>query len=235
MLLAFLTAIPLVQLITLGYLVDVSGRLASGGKVRDALINLHQAGTIGLAMIAVMIAALPSQLLAHWEFVAQTIDPGSSQASNLRSGALVFSLFAIIYLMWAWIRGGQFRHYLRPEPIRFLRQGWRPSTWTGAADRFWNFTASLELPRLFWLGTRCAIGTMVWLIPAMLIIVLNRNGRNGLAGLVGGLSLLALGVSLLYLPMLQAHFASQNRLSALFDVRTIRRDFRRRLGRGLVP
>ncbi len=119
------------------------------------------------------------------------------------------------------------RHYLWPQPSRFLREAWRPSTWSSGADRLWDFTASLELPRLFWLGVRGAIGTLIWLIPAMIIIAAFRNGESGLAGLVGFVSLLFLGIALLYLPMLQAHFAAQNRLSALFEVRTIRRDFRR--------
>jgi hypothetical protein len=61
----------------------------------------------------------------------------------------------------------------------------------------------------------------------MIIVAAFRNGETGLAGLVGFISLVFLGVSLLYLPMLQAHFAAENRFSALFEVRTIRRDFRR--------
>ena len=226
-LLALLTAVPIFQLITLGYLVDIAGKLAGGAKLGDALAHRRQAGTIVLAILAVIVAALPSQLLAHWEFVAQSIDPGSVRAGVLRSFALAFSFLAMGYLMWAWIRGGRLKHYLWPQPIRLLREGWRWRTWSGAADRLWDFTASLQLPRLLWLGLRCAVGTLVWLIPAVLIIVLNRNGTNGLAGLAGAVSLLALGVALFYLPMLQAHFASQNKLLALFDVRAVRRDFRR--------
>jgi len=41
------------------------------------------------------------------------------------------------------------------------------------------------------------------------------------------LSLTVLGVAMLYLPMLQVNFASRNRISALFDVRQVRFDFRR--------
>ena len=61
----------------------------------------------------------------------------------------------------------------------------------------------------------------------MVIIAAFRNGETGLAGVVGFVSLVLLGIALLYLPMLQAHFAAENRLSALFEVKTIRRDFRR--------
>ncbi|MGB7329584.1 MAG: DUF4013 domain-containing protein [Rubripirellula sp.] len=227
LLLALLTAIPIVQLIAFGYLLSVSGELASGAKFRDSLPKLRQAGQIGMTLAAVFIAALPTQLLTHWESVASLINPGSNQAAALRVGAITAALLATGYLLWAWVRGGRLGHYLWPQPKRFFREAWRPSTWTSMPDRLWDFTASLELPRYFWLGLRGAAGTLVWLIPAMIIIAAFRDGETGLAGLVGFVSLIMLGVALMYLPMLQANFAAENRIRALFEVRRIRRDFRR--------
>ncbi len=225
-LLAVLTAIPILQLIAFGYLLDVAGRLVTGEKFRNSLPNLQRAGMIGLAVVAVFVASLPTQLLVHWESVAQLIDPGSAQAGVLRLLAIMSSLFATLYLLWAWARGGQLRHYLWPQPLRFVAECWRWSTWKEVPDRLWEFTVSLELPRLFWLGARGAVATLIWLIPGMIIIAANRSGETGLAGLVGGLSLIAMGFALLYLPMLQAHFAAENRFSAMFEVRTIRQHFK---------
>ncbi len=226
-LLAVLSAIPIVQLITFGYLLNVAGSLASGAELRTALPQLAQARQIGLAVVVVMMAALPTQLLAHWESVANVIDPGSWRASALRSLAIGALLLALVYLLWAWARGGRLVHYLWPEPIRFLQEGWRWRTWRSLPDRLWDFTASLELRRYFWLGFRGAVGTIVWLVPAFIIIAAFRNGETGLAGLVGFIALVALGVSMMYVPMLQVHFAAENRLGALFEVKTIRRLFRR--------
>jgi hypothetical protein len=226
-LLAVLTAIPVLQLIAFGYLLSVAGRLADGVKLRDSLPHLREAGMIGMAASAVFLASLPTQLLVHWESVAYLINPGSNQALVLRVLAIASAALMTGYLMWAWIRGGRLRHYLWPQPKRFIREGWRPSTWGEAPDRLWDFTTSLQLPKLFWLGARGAIGTLIWLIPAMIIIAAFRNGETGLAGVVGFVALVFLGISLLYLPMLQAHFAAENRLAALFEVKTIRRDFRR--------
>jgi hypothetical protein len=225
-LLAVITAIPILQLIAFGYLLDVAGRLTAGGKLRESLPNLGRAGMIGLTASAVFLASLPTQLLVHWESVAQLINPDSSQATVLRVLAITFSIAVMGYLLWAWVRGGRLRDYLWPQPVRFFRQGWRWSTWRHVSDRLWEFTAALQLPRLFWLGLRGAVGTLIWLIPAMLIAAMIENGTNGLAGLVGFASLIVLGVTLLYLPMLQAHFAAENRFGALFEVRRIRRDFR---------
>lgn len=225
--LAVLTAIPVLQLISFGYLLNVSGRLVNGSRLRDSLPHLQQAGQIGLAAIAIFLAALPTQALAHLESVANLINPGSEQASQMRILALATSMLMTAYLLWAWNRGGRLSNYLWPQPIRFLKQGWRWQTWRTAPDRLWDFTLSLQAPQYFWLGLRGALGTLIWLSPSFIIIAAFRNGETGMAGLVGFTSLLLLGMGLLYLPMLQAHFAAENRLRALFEVRTIRNDFRR--------
>ena len=90
-----------------------------------------------------------------------------------------------------------------------------------------EFTVSLQTPKYFWLGLRGALGTLIWLAPSFVIIAAFRDGETGFAGLVGFAALLLLGLGMLYLPMLQVHFAAENRFRALFEVRTIRRDFRR--------
>ncbi|MFK8111919.1 MAG: DUF4013 domain-containing protein [Rubripirellula sp.] len=226
-LLAVITAIPIVQLVAFGYLLSVAGGLAGGAKFRDSLPHLREAGQIGAVAIAVLIAALPTQLLAHWESLSYWINPGSGQATAMRLLAIAIATFATVYLLWAWVRGGRLRHYLWPQPKRFLREGWRWSTWKDVPDRLWEFTASLELPKYFWLGVRGAAGTLVWLIPAMIIIPAFRQGETGLAGLVGFVSVFFLGVGMLYLPMLQAHFAREDHFAALFEVRKIRGSFRR--------
>ena len=226
-LLAVLTALPILQLIAFGYLLSVSGGLAQGAKLRDSLPHLREAGQIGLAAIAVFLAALPTQAIAHLESVATLIDPGSQQSGLMRVLAFTTSILMTLYLLWAWIRGGRLIHYLWPQPIRILKEGWRWSVWRTAPDRLWEFTMSLEFPKYFWLGLRGAIGTLVWLSPAFVIIAAFRNGETGLAGLVGFAALILLGLGMLYLPMLQVHFAAENRMAALFEVRTIRRDFRR--------
>ena len=225
-LLAVLTAIPVVQLIAFGYLLRIAGNLVSGQELRNALPGLHQAGQIGMAGVFLLLVSIPTQLLTHQESVAAIINPGSLQATLLRIMAVSASIFALTYLLWAWVRGGRLSHYLWPEPKRIWRDGFRWSTWSTAPDRLWDFTLSLEIPKLFWLGVRGAVGTLVWLIPAIVLVITYRTGETGMAGVVGFLSLLMLGVALLYVPMLQAHFAAENRLAALFEVGKIRSNFR---------
>jgi len=225
--LAVLAAIPILQLIAFGYLLNVSGQLAKGSKLKDSLPHLQQAGQIGLAAIAIFLAALPTQALAHLESVANLINQGSEQATQMRILALATSILMTAYLLWAWNRGGRLANYLWPQPKRLFKEGWRWRTWRTVPDRLWEFSVNLQAPKYFWLGLRGAVGTLIWISPSFVIIAAFRNGETGLAGLVGFAALLLLGIGMLYLPMLQAHFAAENRFRALFAVRTIRRDFRR--------
>ena len=223
-LLAFVTAVPIIQLMTLGYFFLVAGRLASGETVARSVAGLNRAGQIGGILTALGIASLPTQLLAHWESVATIIQPGSEAATTMRGFAITFSLLATVYLWWAWARGGEWRHYLWPEPIRFFREAWRPSLWSNVSDRLWRFVSAMQLPNLFWLGLRGATATLVWLIPAMVIMIVTREGERAVAGLLGGVCFVILGYFLLTLPMLQAHFGAENQISAMFDFKRVRRD-----------
>jgi len=225
--LAVMTALPVIQLIAFGYLLDVAGRLAAGAKFRDTLDWLRPAGQLGLAIVAIALVALPIHLLTHWGRAADLVSPGTPQAEAIRTLSVVLVFLAVPYLGWAWVRGGRVRDYLWPQPIGFLKRAWRPSTWLYAADRLWDFIASWRLGKRFWLGLRGAVATLIWLLPATVIIAANRQGETGLAGLVGTLALIAMGFSLLYLPMLQANYAAENRFKAMFQWRRIRGDFRR--------
>nr|WP_246112447.1 DUF4013 domain-containing protein [Allorhodopirellula solitaria] len=223
-LLAVVTAIPLLQILVLGYLLLVAGRLANGETFRHSLPGLAAAGKIGVIAASLGIASLPIRLLVHWESVVAIIEPNSQTATLLRLVTILVSVLTTVYLWWAWVRGGQLRHFVWPEPIRFFRNAWRPSLWTDAADSFWRFLVSLRLPMLFWLGLRGAVGTLIWLLPAMLIMIVTRDGQRAAAGLVGVAALILLGLVLMTLPMLQAHFAAENCLRAIFQWRRVRRD-----------
>ena len=223
-LLAFVTAAPIVQLAVLGYLLLVTGRLANGSTIRQGVPGVRLAGRMGVVLTAIGLAALPTQLLTHWQSVAIIIDPETQSASLLSGGTVILSMILTVHLWWAWARGGRLRHYLWPQPIRFLKEAWRPKLWSDMSDQLWEFIVALRLPKLFWMGVRGAAGTLVWLIPGMLIMIVTREGKQAAAGLVGGLSFVVLGYVLMTLPFLQAHFAAEDRFKAIFDWRTVRRD-----------
>ena len=226
LLLAVVTAIPVLQITVLGYLLFVAGRLAGGETLRHSLPGLTKAGQIGVIAASLGLASLPIRMLVHWESVVAIIEPSSRAAVTLRMLAIFVSALTTVYLWWAWVRGGRLWHFVWPEPMRFLREVWRPETWSNTADRIWEFAVSLRLPMLFWLGLRGAAGTLIWLLPAMLIMVVTRDGQRAVAGVIGVIALILLGYVLLTLPMLQAHFAAEKRFRAMFQWRQVRRDLR---------
>lgn len=226
-LLAVMTALPIIQLISFGYLLDVAGKLTAGAKIGQAIRWRAAAGRIGLAVLALLLLSLPIRLLTHWATVAEVISPGTFRAAALRGAAIALTVLVMLHLSWAWARGGRLRHYFWPAPGLWFSRAWRPETWFQAADSLLAVIRSMEIPRYFWLGIRGAVGTLIWLLPATVIILVNRNGQSGVAGLVGGIAFVCLGIALMYLPMLQANFAADNRLRSLFAVKKVRADFRR--------
>jgi hypothetical protein len=226
-LLGLLSVIPVAQLAALGYFFEVSGRLGRGGRWRDSLPLLEPAGRLGLALLAIFVVALPIRLVSYWSYTAELIAPGNPRAGQLQLAALGLVAVGGVWLAWAWIRGGRLRHYVWPQPVRFFREFWRPSTWATAADRLWNFCGLFQLPRLWWLGLRGAVATLIWIsLPALLIIGATRDGETGLAGLVGVVGMAMMGFVVMYLPMLQAQFATENSWRAMFAWRRVRARFR---------
>lgn len=223
-LLALVTAAPIAQVMVLGYLLLVAGRLASGATIRQSVPGVRLAGRIGAILTASGIAALPTQLLTHWQSVATIIEPETQTALLLSRATIVLSLVLTVHLWWAWARGGRLRHYLWPQPIRLIKEAWRPKTWSDMSDRLWESIVALRLPKLFWMGVRGGAGTLVWLIPGMLIMIVTREGKQAAAGLVGVISFVLLGYFLMTLPFLQAHFAAEDRFRSIFDWARVRRD-----------
>ncbi|XZE53932.1 DUF4013 domain-containing protein [Planctomycetaceae bacterium SH139] len=225
-LLALISVVPVLQLASLGYFFEVSGRLGRGGRIRDSLILLTPASRLVMALLAIYLVAQPIRLVTYWAYTAELLSANNPQTATLRTSAWFMVVAGMIYLSWAWVRGGRLRDYLWPQPVRFLREAWRPTTWSSAGDRFWEFLGSFQFPKLFWLGLRGGLATLVWItLPALLIVGATRNGETGLAGLVGLFGLATMGFVVLYLPMLQAQFATENSWRAMFAWRRTRRAF----------
>lgn len=227
LLLGILSVIPVLQLAVLGYFLDVSGRIARGVRFGDSLYLLPQAARIGMALAAIYLWTLPIQLLGYYAYAAELIQPGNPKAYQLRAGAMVLVGIGFLHLIWAWARGGKLSHYLWPAPVTFVKQIWRPNFWNSVADAFWRFLTSLQMPRLVWMGLRGAVGSLAWIvIPALILIAATRQGQTGLAGLVGFFGIMMMGAVVIYLPMLQVQFATDNRIQSMFACRRVRGAFR---------
>jgi hypothetical protein len=225
--LSVLASIPILNLLSLGYLLEVGGRLARTGKISDALVGIHKASRVGSIVLCAWLAMLPARFLAGFWYDAYLLNPGSPEERRLWVTTAVVVALSAAYVFWAWVRGGRFRDFLWPAPIRFVKTIFSGKLWTDASNGCWDFVVSLRLPYYFSLGFRGFVGTAIWLALPILLFIGGAKSAAPLAGLLNLFAFAVMGLVLIYLPFAQAHFAAQNRFKAMFDVRGVRDHFRR--------
>lgn len=227
-LLALVAAVPVVQFISLGYLLRAAGNLSKGGPWRSAFPGVQLAGKLATFALLAAVLWLPVWLVIDLSYSVQLLRPGSVQAANWRIGAFFVAAVWLTWITWAAMRGGRWWHVLWPAPWRWLTRFWRPSTWSRAADDLWQLAAQMQLFKLWWLGLRAAAGALAWLvIPVSLMIIGLRAQEFKAAPLAGLAGAITLAWVMLHLPQLQILLAENNRLVEIFNVAEVRRRFRR--------
>jgi hypothetical protein len=222
--LAILAAIPVLQFLSLGYLLEACGRVARSGRLRDGFVGIRQASRLGSSALGVWLMFLPLRFLATLARSAQLIDPDGPVARGWQIGLTVLTILIAVHIIVACSRGGRLRYFLWPftNPVWLARRLWRGGYYTEARDAVWDFVMALRLPYYFWLGLRGFCGTLLWLVVPVTLLALGRKVAP--LGLLGAL---LLGIVVLYLPFLQARFAAENRLGAFLEIGAVRRLFRR--------
>jgi hypothetical protein len=222
--LAVLAALPVLNFLSLGYLLEVAGRIARERRLRSGFIGVRQAARIGGIVLAVGLLMLwPLSQLSYRALSAELIEPGGVLAQRYRTGLTIWTVVLGLHFGAAVCRGGKFRYFFWPlSAVWLIRRLWRGGYYAEARDRLWDFVASLRLPCYFWLGVRGFAGAMLWLAPPITLLALGR-----VAPLVGFLGALALAVVLLYVPFLQVRFAAENRFRTFFEVSAVRAAFKR--------
>jgi hypothetical protein len=222
--LALLAATPLAQFLSLGYLLEAEGRVARSGRLRDGLVGVRRAARVGSMVLGAWLWLLPVRMVASLARSAELIDPGGPIARRWRIGLIALIVLTVTHIAIACARGGRFRDFLWPPAgavwlVRRLRRG---RLLGDARDAVWEFVMALRLPAYFRLGLLGFAGTLAWLLVPVTLLALGR--RVPVLSLLGGvlLAVVALG-----LPFLQAHFAAEGRLAALFEYRVVRQRFRR--------
>ncbi len=231
--LAVLATFPLVQFLSLGYLLECSGRVARSGRLRDGFVGLHKAAGLGMFVAGAWVALLPVRFVSAMAARARLIEQAGLADRGWSIGLWVMVLVTIAALgFWlvvvlaagraiaALVRGQSVGDALR---LPHRKAVWEPRLYTWVRDGLWDFATGLRLPYYFWLGVRGFAGGMIWLVLPISLLALGSRG-HGLAAFVGGIGLMLV---LLYLPFLQARFAAENRFGAFFEVGAVRRLFRK--------
>jgi hypothetical protein len=225
--LAVLAAVPVVQFLSLGYLLEAGGRVARTGRLRDGFIGVRLAARLGGIVLGSWVLLLPVRLVAGLARSAQIIAPNGRAASGWRLGLSILIGLTALHVGAACLRGGRLRYFLWPFNIVWLlRRIVRGGYYTAARDAVWETAAALRLPYYFWLGLRGFVGAFAWLAIPITLLALGQQRWRG-APLVGFLGGALLALVLLYLPFLQMRLAATDRLSEGFSLRAVRADYRR--------
>jgi len=224
--LALLSIVPVLNFLSLGYLLEVSGRVAKTGKLRSGFVGIRKASVIGSAVIGTYVIMLPVRYVFGMWRDAELIAPGSSTATGWRIGLLIISILAFLHIAWACIRGGRPWHFIWPAPFRFWRWMREPGKITTAWSNLWGYISELNAPYYFWLGARGFAGAVIWLIVPVGILILAADVPPGVSAALSIVGLLMLTPIVMWLPFLQAHFARTGQFKAMFELRAIRNLFK---------
>lgn len=225
--LAVVATIPVLQVLSLGYLLEVSGRVARTGRLREGFIGVRPAARAGSIALGIWLWSWPLRFSSSMWTEARLIAPDSGPARGWHMALIVLSTLIVLHVIGACLRGGRLRSFVWPRPILLVRQLFRRGAYAEVRDTVWDFVIQMRLPYFFWLGLRGLAGAVIWLIvPVSMLAVASRMqpGLGVLTGFIGG-ALLALVCA--HLPFLQARFAAENRLGAMFSLRENRRAFAR--------
>jgi hypothetical protein len=225
--LAVLAALPVLQFLSLGYLLEAGGRVARTQRLREGFIGVRLAARLGGMVLGIWLLTLPVRFVADLARSAEIIDPGGRGADVWRNSLLVLMGLTFIHIAAACARGGRLRYFAWPFNVIWLvRRLLRGGYYTSARDAVWATFLSLRLPYYFWLGFRGFVGAFAWLALPITLLALSRGSGAGatLAGFAGGF---LLAFVILYLPFLQMRLAATQRWRAVFELRAVRLDFRR--------
>jgi len=123
-LLALLANVPLLQLITFGYLLDSSGRAARGEKFRSQFSGIRRATRIGGILLGTWLLLWPMRFAYGFWADAAVIDPGSQQTMALMVFSWFMTIATIAHIVAAILCGGKLRYFFWPLIAPFSLCAW---------------------------------------------------------------------------------------------------------------
>lgn len=228
--LAFLAAIPVVNFMALGYLLEAEGRVARTGKLQVAMPLLALAPKLGGIVVGMWFWCLMVRLFADAASDARLIAPGTATAAAWQIGLIAFSICVAVHLILAVARGGRLSLFFWPTPLNGLwlwKELQRGQYFQQAGLAVQEFVSALRLRHHFWLGLRGFALAFAWLfLPTALFSALQDTSKPGqvIVTLIGGF---ILTMVLSWVPFLQARFAAENRWRAMFELKAIRELYRK--------
>lgn len=229
LILAILAAIPGVNFLALGTMLEAEGRVVRSGRLRDGVPFAGALPRLGAFVVGTWLWILLIRLVTQASADAALIDPGGPTARFWAIVRIVTSLAVGFHLVATWFSGGAFASFFRPlrngrRLVAAIRAG---TAWQTATEALARVIEAVQPGALFFLGLRGFIGTFLWLVfPTLLFSTLRDTTKPGqvLVTLAGAI---LLAVVLAWVPFLQARFAAEQRMNVFRDIATVREWWRR--------
>lgn len=222
-LLAMTAALPVMNLVALGYLMEIQQRVARTGKLRSAFYLLPAARRLVGIVLGVTLWLLPIQFLAGAARDSWLLAPGSTGTWLWTAGLAGSSLLITAHLLLALACGGGWWRFVRPiSNVRRLRASSNDREhWRDAHKAIYEFAAAFRIPHLFRLGVLGYAAVYVWLgVPALLFTMLDDPTSRWQIG-VFMTGCVAMTLTFLWMPSLLAHVASEGRWRAILEFKTV--------------
>jgi hypothetical protein len=224
--LAVIAAIPLVNFLALGYLLEVEARVARTGRFRDAFLLLDVAPRIGSIALGIWLWVIPLRILGTIRGDAFYIEPTGSSFQTINALAPVAAIIVAIHICLALARGGSLGCFFRPlKNVLWIIKRWKNHDYMSHATAGVNdFVQRLRLKHHFMLGVKGFAGTFLWLVlpSALYISGAYQGGIRNIGIAIGGIGL---AFVFSWMPFLQARFAVTGKWRSLFELGAIRKLF----------
>jgi len=229
--LAVLAAIPALNVLALGYLIEPQRRVALSGRLRDGFPLMILAPRLGIMLICVLLFQLPLRFQATRVSDAMVLlGPDHARTQSFATALTVMQWLIGTHLVLAILNGSTLSCYLRP--IRNLRRGLKLLLTSGGRSELAagiDLVISILQPlRHFLAGLRAYFGAVIWLIlPASLLVAYSPPDRvRPVFGLLAALGVVLMIPVVAWLPFLQVQQIVAGRFRAILAVREVRRRIR---------
>ncbi len=167
---AIIANIPILQFLSFGYLLEVSGRLARGDSVKSAMVGVSKAFKIGCVLLGTWLLLIPIRFFSDsfW-YEASLIAPDSLQARLMRVLQLAFIVVTLAQIAGAWVCGGKLRYFFWPlfAPFSFAVWAFRKALGSRITRPILSFLFKWISPNL--VNDLCnAQPPSDWFVPAIL-------------------------------------------------------------------
>ena len=133
--LAIIASVPIAQFLTLGYLLEASGRVARSGRLRDGFIGVRKAARLGGIALGAFLFWLPLYGISYMAERARIIDPNGRIARQWDTCLIVLTTLYVLHVVAACLRDGRLRGFFWPLNILWLlRQMFRENVVRRARD-----------------------------------------------------------------------------------------------------